>query len=532
MRISSVFTGLVAAMLLWTHDARAADYALILTNRSYDNAPAEPRAASFDTWSSILREAGFEVFGGQDWKATTMTRAAESFRSALAKGDADRIVVIASGRIVASSTDSWLLGRDYRDLSDMTVGRYGVSLGGLAQILGGHPGHGVLVVAPSWSSREAPGPGLRVGARRLPLAQGVALLEGPADKLQPLLGNAVMAAPQPLGRIARNLPKGVTMRGYLPDDLPLGLGDGDVDPVNESDAAYWSAVRDLGTVAAYRSYLDRFPNGLFAGEARRLIAEAEDEPRLRAEAEEKALGLSWDDRRNLQRDLTLLGFDTGGVDGVFGANSRSAIRRYQKSRNYTQTGYLTAQQVGQIRREASQRREELERQDRAYWQRSGALGTEAGYRDYLNRYPNGIYAETARDRLAEIERSRGEPAAWDRARRADTIAAYRNYLDTYPFGAHARDARDRIAELERDRVDREQIERDKAEERTVAANPISRLLVEQSLKRVGLNPGKIDGNFDKQTRKALRQFQRANELPATGYVSQRTMVLLTTGILR
>ena len=41
-----------------------------------------------------------------------------------------------------------------------------------------------------------------------------------------------------------------------------------------------------------------------------------------------------------------------------------------------------------------------------------------------------------------------------------------------------------------------------------------------------LDVGKIDGAFDRQTRRALRQFQRARNLPVTGFVSQQTMVLL------
>ena len=40
---------------------------------------------------------------------------------------------------------------------------------------------------------------------------------------------------------------------------------------------------------------------------------------------ERALGLSRDERRHVQRALSVLGFDTGGVDGILGRRSRDAI---------------------------------------------------------------------------------------------------------------------------------------------------------------------------------------------------------------
>ena len=531
MRMISVFTGLAVAMLLWSAEARAADYALILSNRSYDNAAAEPDAASYDAWADMLGDAGFEVFGGQDSKTSTMLRAMGEFRDALDTGHSGRIIVVVSGRMASNATDSWLLGREYRDLSNLNVGVQGLSLGALNALLGEFQGHGLMIVAPSWSSREAAGPGLQAGAVKLSPAQGVALISGDAEKIRSFMARDFLPSGV-LGYVADKLPRGVTLKGFAPRDIPLGGGAGA--SLDESDAAYWSAARDMDMVAAYRAYLKRFPDGLFAAEARRLIAAEEepDRPRNRAAEEEDALGLTRDERRRIQGDLTLLGFNTYGVDGIFGARSRSAISSYQASRNYPRTSYLTAAQVARIHREANARRAEIRREDEAYWRRTGALGTERGYRDYLERYPDGIYAETARARLAEIDRPYREEIAWDRARREDTIEAYRDFLREYPLSRHAREAGDRIAELEREEADRDQIEKDKAEEAAVAGNPVSRMLIERSLDNGGFNPGKVDGIFDSRTRNAIRRFQRANGLPVTGYVSQATMLRLTMGILR
>ena len=66
----------------------------------------------------------------------------------------------------------------------------------------------------------------------------------------------------------------------------------------------------------------------------------------------------------------------------------------------------------------------------------------------------------------------------------------------------------------------------RVEEATVAGNIIARLLIEQRLTQLGEDPGTVDGTFDEATRRALRRFQRARDLPVTGYVTQATMARL------
>ncbi len=51
-----------------------------------------------------------------------------------------------------------------------------------------------------------------------------------------------------------------------------------------------------------------------------------------------ATGLTQADRKELQERLTAAGFDTDGVDGVIGPNSRAAISAYQRSRGLPVTG--------------------------------------------------------------------------------------------------------------------------------------------------------------------------------------------------
>lgn len=50
--------------------------------------------------------------------------------------------------------------------------------------------------------------------------------------------------------------------------------------------------------------------------------------------------------------------------------------------------------------------------------------------------------------------------------------------------------------------------------------------IQAALVNAGYNPGRIDGKMGRQTRDAIRAFQRANDLPADGAVGKRTWTLL------
>ena len=61
---------------------------------------------------------------------------------------------------------------------------------------------------------------------------------------------------------------------------------------------------------------------------------------LDAPAIEAALGLDGSTRKLIQQQLEASGFGPGAADGLFGPNTRSAIRRWQESRGEPPTGYL------------------------------------------------------------------------------------------------------------------------------------------------------------------------------------------------
>ena len=58
--------------------------------------------------------------------------------------------------------------------------------------------------------------------------------------------------------------------------------------------------------------------------------------------------MSRDQRSGAQAALTRLGYDTGGIDGVVGANTRAALKRWQVANGRIADGYLTADLAAEL----------------------------------------------------------------------------------------------------------------------------------------------------------------------------------------
>jgi len=156
----------------------------------------------------------------------------------------------------------------------------------------------------------------------------------------------------------------------------------------------------------------------------------------------------------VQRKLTLVGFNTRGVDGIFGRGSRDAITRFQRAEGFEPTGFLTSSMLRTLDRRASIRQEEIdaeerrlkrekEDQDIRFWRSTGSSGRVDDLQAYLKRYPDGLYANEAKRELERQGYGAGnEDRDWDQAYRADTVQGYEAYLAAYPRGKYRRDAED------------------------------------------------------------------------------------------
>ncbi len=533
---------LAGALIVAALPALAKDVALVIGNSNYRNQPRTLDARRVDGARAALAAAGFQVIYGENLTKSEQHVIAGEFYAAAR--DAERVVVVLSGQIASSARDSWLLGVDADQPNVFTVGGAELSLGALMDVLSQKPGAALMFIAENHDNIYL-GDWMTPNAESLIVGQGVTLVRGPTREVIQFLEQSVLVPGQSLSKAVEQVPDHTVVTGFisntmpfLPETTPVG-----VDVVRDDDFAYWKAVQAIGTVEAIQSYVDRYPNGNYIRPARDAIEDLQAQPEVQARAGEERLKLKREQRRQIQRNLSILGFNPRGIDGLFGRGSRAAIGAWQQSRGIDGFGYLTGNQISalqsaadirsqELEEEARLRQEEQDRQDATYWRQTGRDGTEASLRAYLKRYPDGLYSEIAQTRVDQFDEERRTEAAvvereyWDDVQSDGSAAAYRQYLQKYPRGAFASVAKDQLEQLEGPSRDEELIRRARADEARVAGNGIARLLVEQKLQALGLKPGRVDGKFDDKTRRAVRKFQRARQIPVTGYVTQQTIVRL------
>ncbi|MGY3452434.1 caspase family protein [Bradyrhizobium sp. USDA 4353] len=126
----------------------------------------------------------------------------------------------------------------------------------------------------------------------------------------------------------------------------------------EAELEFWRSVKDSNKPEELNAYLSTYPNGQFKSLAMARIASIETgavntatrnvakgvDPLTYTEegtqVSEDQIGLDKTKRRDVQRRLTGLGFDTK-MTGVFDDETRGVMKRWQAARGYPSTGFLT-----------------------------------------------------------------------------------------------------------------------------------------------------------------------------------------------
>ncbi len=524
--------------------ALAQDMALMVGAQDFYDSPRIYGAAQMRRSVNTLQDAGFSVFLGKGQTAQQQEQLVRDFTRRM--DGADHIVIVLSGSVVSNGRDSWLLADEADRIDGLNVGRSGLSIGEILDIAASKQGGAIVMIAIDPLSIDISG-GLSAGLGDLDIPQGVTVVSGPTVDVVDLISQGMLDSQTSMAQALGDVPRGVTVDGFLPNAisfLPASIGAlapiEVVDPF-AADNAYWEAVQAIGTIAAMETYFDKYPRGTHRRDAQRAIADLRANPEKLAKQAEDALHLNRENRRQIQRNLSILGFDPRGVDGLFGRGSRAAIAAWQRAQGFEGFGYLSGNQITalqsqadersrQLEEEARLRQQEQDRLDAAYWRQTGRRGDENALRAYLRRYPDGIYADIARDKVAVYERERRAEAEtierryWDEAQTAGTEEAYKDFIARFPNGVFAQSAKDKLGEIQEGAGNRRLIEEAKADEARVAGNAITRLLVEKKLAQLGLEPGRVDGRFTDQTRRAVRKFQRSRNIPVTGYVTQQTIV--------
>lgn len=535
----------LAALVCLASPAVAQDAALIIGNENYRSGADISAADDALDAARPLERAGFVIRRGADLGDGEMQALLAQHYGDTAKPG--RSVVLLAGRFVHAGGETWLLGIEAEAPTLATVDGMALSVSQVLAMAAERPG-GALVLLGTEERGFDLGRGLSGGIGPLEVPQGVTLVTGEAEAVAAFAASIPERKGQTLAEITASA-EGLSVsgfRGAFEPFLPVARGEPlpapTPAPAPDDESAFWKATAAIGTRAAFQTYLDRYPTGAHAADARAALAALID-PVAQARTAEEALALTREERRQIQRDLSILDIDPKGIDGVFGAGSRNAIATWQKRNGEAATGYLTADQIStlgaqaarraaELEREAAERKAEQDRQDRVYWDQTGAAGDEAGLRAYLKRYPDGLFAELAQERLAVFEDARraeaaaADRAAWDAAVMADTLKSYQDYLAAHPKGAFVEQARQKVAEMSVTPDEAAALKRAEAQEAALNLSPMMRSLIEQRLTGLGLKPGLPDGKFDDDTRRALRRYQQARGLPVTGYLNQQTVARL------
>ena len=125
---------------------------------------------------------------------------------------------------------------------------------------------------------------------------------------------------------------------------------------SDVELEFWRSVKESNKPEELNAYLTSYPNGQFKSIALARIASLENGPSTTtrnltagidpatftdesSQVTEDQIGLERGQRRDVQRRLNGLGFDTK-VTGKFDENTRAVITRWQAARGYPKSGYL------------------------------------------------------------------------------------------------------------------------------------------------------------------------------------------------
>lgn len=530
------------ALAVMALPALAEDAALLLGNERYRTLDRFVGGADVARVARDFAEAGYAVDALSNQPVSEMRQMLTRFQSR--SEDADRLVVAMSGRFVTDGTRSWMLSVNAAQPTLFGIEEEGLSVESVLKVLAGVPGQSILLLALDADEDRDLDNVIREGIGTLDIPQGVAVIVGDPRNLTKLIEDAILSPNADIiEAVARN--RRLRLFGYQPNQFVMQR-----DRVRENSTSArpyvvdrvaenlsWGRAVSDDTVESYRIHLRGFPNGTHTADANAAIQSILAEPNRTARLNEDGLSLSRDQRRAIQRDLTVLGYNTRGVDGIFGNGTRAAISNWQQENGFSQSGYVTIEQVTRINAQAARRSAQLEaeaarereaqvRLDRAFWDETGSNGREPGLRSYLERYPDGVFSELATKQLAKIEEgklaksARDDREAWTVARTRDSVQSYQSYLSSQRQGSFRSEAASRLNELQRDQANSSNRGQARAQEDALGLNRLTRQLIERRLSQLGFDLGDADGRFDKNSRQAIRQFQRSRNIDPTGFISQ------------
>ena len=281
----------------------------------------------------------------------------------------------------------------------------------------------------------------------------------------------------------------------------------------ELDKQAFIAAQNANTVTAYQTYLKNHPKGLYRANAEQALAKLGtpiDGSVAAAAQAEAALRLTTAQKVAVQRELTRLGYSTGGADGVWGRNTRSALATWQRDRGDKVTGYATAAQVkilakvtvvtppvvdppaGNVTAAQVEADLRLTRAQRTTIQKQlTSLGFDAGVAD-------GLWGSKTRAALA----------AWQRANKRTATG--------YATSAQVKLIADQSGKVAPPPAPTSEAA---LEEQLLDLSVEERADLQVRLRQLGYESGRTDGTFTTTTRRAIGAWQADEGERVTGYLT-------------
>lgn len=209
----------------------------------------------------------------------------------------------------------------------------------------------------------------------------------------------------------------------------------------EKEKTVFYRAESINNIAAYREYLQQYPQGHFADEAAELIKRLNEEELKRVERDEYV------------RDKSA--FEQ--------AEAENSINSYQKYQNQFPQGSFIDRANEQIKKINYKEKQEIAKKemtikDMDAFKQAKTEDTIKSYQAYLDRFPQGQFANTAKESIkskmireeeegVKKDKIEKDKKAFEKARVAKTLESYQDYLKLFPQGQYAEEARDQITKI-------------------------------------------------------------------------------------
>ncbi|HEY1780105.1 MAG TPA: peptidoglycan-binding domain-containing protein [Roseiarcus sp.] len=243
---------------------------------------------------------------------------------------------------------------------------------------------------------------------------------------------------------------------------------------------------------------------------------------------EQSLNLSPADRTELQQRLEALGFYSGPTDGNLTPVFRAAVGTWQKKHDLAPTGWLGPVELDAIKAEsdavgppqpgpqpnqaaaAPAASSDKAAQETAFWESAEHSNLAADYQAYLQAYPTGLYAQMARNRIANLSSAPpanpgGPPMAPPPMAAPAAMAAPMGPPSA--LGPPPQPVSPEALKAEVGTIDTE---------RELDIGPPGRIELQQRLAALGLYAGPFDGDLGPMARAAIAEWQKRHDLAPTG----------------